>query len=235
MRTRGPQAGFTLIETLVATALFLVVIAALASLTGQWLPSWNHGFSRVQRAEQVALGIERIVSDLAAAVYVSPNASIKLPIFDGSELGVTFVRGAVGPNSRPGLEIVRLAEIASARGPVLARASAPFVPLEPDASVIARLKFTEPIVLVGSPLRVVFAYAGADRVWQPTWRGVERLPSAVRISVRNAISGEVLAVSSAVKVHVEVNAACINPRADDCSDKTKTPPAAAPATPTRNQ
>ena len=149
-RNHGPEAGFTLIETLVATALFLIVVAALATITGQWLPSWDHGIARVQRAEQLAFGIDRVIADLAASQFISPNVKMKNPIFDGTELGVTFVRGAVGPNARPGLEIVRLAEIASERGPVLARASAPFVPL-PDANVIPSLKFSAPTVLVRSP------------------------------------------------------------------------------------
>jgi len=228
MRDRhDPQAGFTLIETLAATALFLIVVAALATITGQWLPSWNHGFARVQRAEQLAFGIDRIVADLAAAQFVSPNANVKRPIFDGTELGVTFVRGAVGPNARPGLEIVRLAEIASERGPVLARASAPFVPLVPDAGVIPNLKFSAPAVLVRAPFRVLFAYAGPDRVWQSTWRDADKLPSAVRVTVRDAVSGATLAVSSAAKVHVEVAPECINPKAPNCA----APPAAAAAAP----
>jgi general secretion pathway protein J len=234
MRDRSaPEAGFTLIETLVATALFLVVVAALATITGQWLPSWNHGFARVQRAGQLAFGIDRIVADLAAAEFISPNADVKRPIFDGSELGVTFVRGAVGPNSRPGLEIVRLAEIASERGPVLARATAPFVPLVPDANVIPGLKFSAPVVLVQSPFRVLFAYAGPDRVWEPTWRGADKLPSAVRVTVRDAVSGATLAVTSAAKIHVEVAAECVNPRAKNCANAAPLPAAAPAATPNR--
>ena len=220
-----PEAGFTLIETLAATALFLIVIAALATITGQWLPSWNRGFTRVQRTEQLAFGMDRIVADLGAAQFVSPNAKVKAPIFDGTELGVTFVRGAVGPSSRPGLEIVRLAEIASERGPVLARAAAPFVPLVPDASAIPRLKFSEPVVLVRSPFRVIFAYAGRDGVWLPTWRDAARLPRAVRVTVRDTVSGQTLAVSSVATVHVEVAATCVNPRSRDCAE---TAPAANP-------
>jgi general secretion pathway protein J len=234
MRDRNSaEAGFTLIETLAATALFLIVVAALATITGQWLPSWNHGFARVQRAGQLAFGIDRIVADLEAAEFISPNADVKRPIFDGTELGVTFVRGAVGPNSRPGLEIVRLAEIASERGPVLARATAPFVPLVPDANVISNLKFSAPVVLVQSPFRVLFGYAGPDRVWQPTWRGADKLPSAVRVTVRDAVSGATLAVTTAAKIHVEVAAECINPRAQNCAGAAPQP-AAAPA-PTQNR
>jgi general secretion pathway protein J len=225
MRNRqSAEAGFTLIETLAATALFLIVVAALATITGQWLPSWDHGVARVQRAEQLAFGIDRVVADLAAAQFVTPNATVKRPIFDGTELGVTFVRGAVGPNARPGLEIVRLAEIASERGPVLARATAPFVPL-PDPNAIPNLKFSGPTVLVRAPFRVLFAYAGPDRAWQPTWRGADKLPRAVRVTVRDAVSGATLAVSSAATIHVDAAPECVKADAQDCAGAP--PPAAA--------
>ena len=229
--TRAGEAGFTLLETLIATALFLIVVAALATVTGQWLPSWSHGFARVQRTEHLAFGLERIMADVAAAEFIAPNAAVKRPIFDGTQLSVILVRSAVGPNAQPGLEFVRLAEIASERGPVLVRATAPFVPLEPDASAILALKFTEPVVLVRPPFRVSFAYAGPDRVWQPTWRDADRLPSAVRMVVRDAVSGEILTVSSAAKVHVDTPALCANPQVQDCKDLTATAKDAAASKP----
>ena len=223
MTRRGASnAGFTLLETMLATALFLIVIAALATVTGQWLPSWNHGFARVQRTEHLALGMERIMADVAAAQFISPNAAVKRPVFDGTELGVILVRSAIGPNAQPGLEFVRIVEIASERGPVLVRASAPFVPVEPDASAILGMKFSEPVVLVRPPFRVSFAYSGPDRLWQPTWQGAGQLPSAIRVTVRNAVSGEVLTVSSAVKVHVNAPALCANAQAQNCKDLTAT-------------
>jgi general secretion pathway protein J len=229
IRAGASESGFTLLETLLATALFLIVMAALATVTGQWLPSWNHGFARVQRTEHLALGLERIMADVAAAQFISPNATVKRPVFDGTELSVIMVRSAVGPNAQPGLEYLRFSEIASERGPVLVRASAPFVPVEPDASVILGMKFSEPVVLVRPPFRVSFAYSGPDRVWQPTWQGSDQLPSAIRVTVRNAVSGEVLTVSSAVKVHVTAPALCANAQAQSCKDLTatlKTPDAA---------
>ncbi len=216
--TRVAESGFTLLETLLATALFLIVIAALATVTGQWLPAWNHGFARVQRTERLALGLERIMADVAAAQFIAPNATVKKPVFDGTELGVILVRSAVGPNAQPGLEFVRFGEIASECGPVLVRASAPFVPVEPDAGVILGMKFSEPIVLVRPPFRVRFAYSGPDRQWQPTWQAADKLPSAVRVTVRDTVTGEVLTVSSAVKVHVNVPALCANAQAQDCKD-----------------
>ena len=94
--------GFTLVEALLATALMGAILAALATVTAQWLPNWNRGFARVQRAEQLALGLERLVADLAAADS-SRRAASRMPVFDGTD-SVTFLRTALGPNTRPGLE-----------------------------------------------------------------------------------------------------------------------------------
>jgi prepilin-type N-terminal cleavage/methylation domain-containing protein len=64
---RGGEAGFTLIEVLLATLLMTVILAALATVTAQWLPNWNRGMAHVQRAERLAIGLDRIVADLAVA------------------------------------------------------------------------------------------------------------------------------------------------------------------------
>jgi len=65
------------------------------------------------------------------------------------------------------------------------------------------------------------------------------LPSAIRVTVRNAVTGEVLTVSSAVKVHVNAPALCASAQAQDCKDLNATinnpnaanNPAANPAAP----
>src|SRR5262245_169023 len=126
--SRRSRAGFTLIEALLATALMGAILAALATITAQWLPNWNRGFARVQRAELLSLGLDRLVADVAAAEYVAPGRDLPKPVFEGSELSVTFVRSTLGPNTRPGLEIVRIAETGSGQGPLLVRTRAPFVP-----------------------------------------------------------------------------------------------------------
>ena len=56
---RDSIAGFTLLEVLVATALMGLILAALATITAQWLPNWNRGLAGVQRSEQIALGLDR--------------------------------------------------------------------------------------------------------------------------------------------------------------------------------
>jgi general secretion pathway protein J len=212
-RGLADQAGFTLIEVLMATLLMTVILAALATVTSQWLPNWNRGMARVQRAERLALGLERIAADLSVAQMIPINADAGAPLFEGSELAVTFVRTAVGPNARPGLEIVRFAEKADDQGLAMVRERTPFTPIPTDAQIA----FVDQVVLVRQPYRVTFSYAGPDQVWQPNWRGRKQLPDLIRIAVRDAASGQMLAVSSAAIVHVNAPAECARaPSAREC-------------------
>lgn len=209
MTTRAPgdrddSSGFTLFEALVALALMGLILSALASVTAQWLPNWNRGLLRVQRNEQTAIALERLASDLSNALYVSPNGASRRPLFSGNELAVTFVRTALGPNSKPGLEIVRIGEIAEGPTLTLVRMRAPFVPLPTGDITVDPIPFADPVVLLRSPLRVSFAYAAADGVWRSAWQNNSELPGAVRIMVRNARDERTLAVSTAALVRAEM-------------------------------
>jgi len=200
----APMAGFTLIEALVATALMGFILAALATITAQWLPNWNHGVVRAQRNEQVALGLERLADDLAAADFIPANNKTGKPFFDGSSRSVTFVRTRLGPDTGPGLEFVRVAEISSERGPVLVRTRAPFVP-----GIDREMKFTDPVVLLRAPYRLTFSYAGTDQNWREDWREQVQLPNAVKLTVRDVASQRTFFISTATLVHVQIPVDCI--------------------------
>jgi general secretion pathway protein J len=203
-RRRG-EAGFTLIEVLISSALMGAVIAAIATVTAQWVPNWNRGFAGIQRDELLAFGLERLVSDLAAAEFVLPKETAMTPLFDGGQLGVTFVRNAVGPNARPSLDLVRYMEVGRQEGPALVRTHTPFVPVDEDAQP----SFTDAVIVVRSPFRITFSFAGRDRVWQNTWQNLPLLPRAVRFQVRDAATLRVLAVSTAMLVHADVPPDCV--------------------------
>jgi general secretion pathway protein J len=207
-RRRASIAGFTLVEALLATALMGAILAAIATVTSQWLPNWNRGFDRVQRADMLAVGLERIVADIAAAEFISAGAGIRQPLFDGSELSVTFLRTALGPNTRPGLELVRIMEIGGDKGLMTVRTRARFVPRGRDG-FDAQTAPADPVVLVRAPYRVTFAYAGSDRVWRNVWRGEGQLPKAIRIQLRDAATNRTLSVSTATVVHADMPADCI--------------------------
>ncbi len=199
----SPVAGFTLVEALVAMALMGLVLTGLGLVTSQWVPNWQKGKARVQQSELVALAIDRIVADLSAAEFVPANREAKHPLFEGSELSVTFVRTALGPNDRPGLQIVRLAEI---DGLALARSTAPFAPRSAQAGPPP---FAEPVELLRSPYRVSFSYAGRDSLWRSDWRDADELPQAVRLVVRDTGTGRTLSVSTATVIRAELPVECV--------------------------
>jgi len=205
---RSGIAGFTMIEALIATALMAAILSALATVTAQWLPNWNRGFGRVQRSEMIALGIERIVADLAAAEFIPVGRGTPGPFFDGAELSVTFVRFALGPNTPSGLEIVRLAEIAGDGGPTLVRTRTRYVPVILGVNDRDPIPFADPVVLLRPPYRVSFSYAASDRVWLPVWQAGRALPRAVRVTLRDG-SGRILSASTATNIHIELPADCV--------------------------
>ncbi len=204
IRYRSGVLGFTLVEALVATALMGFVLAILATVTAQWLPNWNRGFARIQRAELLETAIERLTNDISAAEFVSPNRQVDGPLFDGDELSITFVRSAVGPNTRSGLEIVRIAEATDIQGPAVVRTRAMFAP----GAAAAQPQFADPVLLLRAPYRTSFSYAGKDGVWKSEWRGAGRLPTAVRITIRGATSDRALAISTIAAIRTELPADC---------------------------
>jgi general secretion pathway protein J len=206
-RRRSGIGGFTLLEALVAVTLMGVILTALGYITAQWLPGWNRGFMRVQRGELFAVALNRLAVDLAAAEFVTANRNTKLPLFEGTPTAVTLVRSAVGPNTGPGLEVVRIAEAADRQGIALLRTRTTFAPFGDGDVSASQLTFIDPVVLLRAPFRVSFSYSAGDGTWQDTWQGNSQLPAAVRFLVRDTTTGRTLAISSATMVHVDT-AAC---------------------------
>jgi len=217
--SRYRAAGFTLLEAVVVMALMGIILMALATISAQWMPNWDRGLARVQRDDGLALGLERLGGDLAAAEFISVGRQTQKPFFVGTSHSVTFIRTDLSPNAHPGLEIVRLAE---KNGSELVRTQAPFVPLTVGVNNLDPPRFRDPVPLVEGPYRVSFSYAGADRLWQDTWQQQTLLPRAIRVMVHDAATGRALVTSTAVLLHVEMPADCIRAKSvADCFDSRR--------------
>jgi general secretion pathway protein J len=223
---RDGQAGFTLIEALAALVIAGIVLSALATITSQWLPAWNRGVDRVQRAEMLGLALRRIADDLSAAEFVPANREQKQPLFEGRELAVTFVRRAIGPNAGRGLDVVQIGETANGRDIALVRSRTLFAPLPLGVSISESLHFSDRVVLLAPPFRLSFAYADPSLTWRSDWHEADRLPAAVRMTVHDSSRGGVPVMSSVVRIHVDAPAAgCIEGERDCDSSAQDQPPA----------
>jgi general secretion pathway protein J len=201
---QSQRAGFTLIEALLATLLMAIIMGALAQMTSQWLRSWDRGFARIQSVDLLAVGLDRLVADIAAAEIIAGSAT-DMPLFDGTEFAVMFVRTPLGPNTFAGLEVIRIEEASDSRGPALVRNTAPFTPLIRD---LRQVNFSDPVVLIRAPYRISFSYAGPDHMWSDTWSGAAQLPRAIRASVRDSATSKALAVSTSTVIRAELPARC---------------------------
>lgn len=200
MKRRVAEEGFTLFEAMAALTAMAAIVAAIGLMTGQWLPTWRHGFANLQRTSLMGQGLDRLAADFSAAEYVSLDAGSRAPLFHGEPELALFVRTSLGANAPQGLEIERLAEVKDGNGFTMVRTAAPF---RPGA---ANPAFGAPVVLARSPFRIAFAYAGSNRAWQDSWPPNAPLPSAVRITVRDAATSVVLSASTATLVHVSAPA-----------------------------
>ncbi len=205
-------------------ALMGLVLSALANITAQWLPNWNRGLERIQRSELIGVALQRIGADLAAAEYVWANRDAGHPLFDGSELSVTFVRTALGPNAGVGLDVVQVGETTDRQGFVTVRSRAPFRPLPLGSSLSEQIHLGEPVLLLRAPFRLSFAYADEDRVWKSSWHDSDKLPAIIKLTVRDAASERILSISTVAPVHVQSSAQgdCA-PAGGGCDGKSAAP------------
>ena len=161
---------------------------------------------RVQGNEQVALGLERLGADLAAAEFISSGTDTR-PVFDGTDRSITFVRTALGPNAGPGLDLVRIAEIDTENGPQLLRTRSPFIP-NAFGNAMRQQSSYDPVVLLRMPYRLAFAYAGPSRTWQPTWRSQYQLPAAIKVTLVNTSRRDVPLLTTTIPVHAKLPVEC---------------------------
>ncbi|GGI25877.1 MULTISPECIES: general secretion pathway protein GspJ [Bradyrhizobium] len=223
---RASIAGFTLFEALAAIVLMGIVVFCLSTIATHWLPSWDRGLARAQRAELIGIALDRLTADLAASQFISANGGSKKPLFNGTEGSVTFVRTVTSPNAKSGLEIVKIETIKDPTGLVLIRSSRPFVLFE---GAIDPSGFGNPVVLLRSPYRAEFAYAGPGGVWKANWLNVGHLPAAIRLTVQDHTLGEARVISTTTLIHVDAPALCISGKSTDCTGEPDTSPDTAPA------
>jgi general secretion pathway protein J len=75
-------------------------------------------------------------------------------------------------------------------------------------------------VLLRAPYRLSLAYADKDGVWTGSWHDAATLPSAVRLSIRDAATDRVLPISTVAVVHTNLPADCAT-SVDDCDEPGK--------------
>jgi general secretion pathway protein J len=210
------EAGFTLIEALAATVLLAMILAALSTITAQWLPNWNRGMVRIQASDQIALALERIVADLSAAEFVTAGNDSHRPVFDGTDRSVLFVRITLGPHALAGLDLVQIGPVNVDSASAVARSRGSFAAVMTGVPQRQPL-FSESVVLLRGSYHLSFAYAGDDRVWHPSWRSQGDLPKTIRISLQDLTAQRSRSMATAVAGYAKAPVECLSAKSlTDC-------------------
>lgn len=169
----GPaEAGFTLVEALVALMLLVALTAVLVPLAGQLLRTWSGGSVRAGRTDAVTAALGQLRRDTALArAYVSGSAETPRVLFSGSPAGFTLVtHGPDGP------AVVTIATVTRPDGVSLLRTSGPLANLEGGQARQTR------VGLLSRPLGARFSYRDRTGARRSTWEARTSLPAAVGVT-----------------------------------------------------
>jgi general secretion pathway protein J len=182
------QAGFTLLEVVVALAILGLVMTALAGGLGFSLKASRAG----ERMTDDTLAIARLDGllrhDLERALRLRTASSPHAPLaFTGSTESLAFTVAAPSYPTAAGLYQVSFAVLSSAGGETLSysRRAAAETPAPEDADERPRA------LIEGTAARISFAYFDG-KAWRDRWLDAEALPRLVRLRLADGGSGGLL-------------------------------------------
>jgi len=189
---RRAQAGFTLLEIVIAMALLAAMLAMAWSGMSFALRGWDSGEAAGRRAVDLQLAQNFLRRELAEVFPMRWKDPAKLRLaFEGDSKGLRFVSTRAAGASSGGLALVGL-EVAQGQGQTRQRDLVMRRALVDDkAQDFGPLGAAEPTLLVANVDAVEFGYFGAENdfnepKWQADWKVEGRIPQLVRLHVKTA-------------------------------------------------
>jgi general secretion pathway protein J len=188
VRSRRAQAGFTLLETVMAMVLLAAMLGMLFGGLRAGIRAWDAGSGRGDRADEVLLTDAFVRKELTAAFpwrFKDPLA-VKLA-FQGEREAVRFVSMRPAEIGGGGLAFVSIA-FEPARGEAGGRLVMRRVPASSEATDFADLQAAEPFALLDGVSEARFSYFGAENdvlplAWGDRWEHAQRVPTHVRLEL----------------------------------------------------
>ena len=187
-RSARRQAGFTLLEVVVALVIFGLIAAALAAGLGFSLKASRAG----ERATDDTLAMARLDGllrhDLERALWLHAGGELRAPLtFAGQAGSLEFTLAAPSYPTAAGLYRVSFKVLPESGGETLSYRRRAFAatPVPPDADERPRQLVT------GLAVRISFAYFDG-KAWRDSWLEAKTLPRLVRLRIADGSSGRLL-------------------------------------------
>lgn len=214
---RRRDAGFTLIEVVVALAITGLFIAAFGEMIALATRSWDRSNALVSASETTLRGVRQISRDLQGARLMLIGGGAKPhALFDGYTDVVRFVTAAESrTNAKAGA--IEIAIMADDDRTVIRRRSVGWSPSDYD---FASLAWRDPVVLLQGRFDARFSFASINgrRVdWRDSWSQDPNLPRLVKLTLTNRDTGQQVTMPIVVPLMADADAACVtDPRGPDC-------------------
>ena len=219
---KGPTAGFTLFEAMIATALIAMILAPLRPLRRNGCrigTGVQTGFNAMSTSQLVWNGLAP-TSPLRSTfrrIETQRCHSLRWATRNNFYSNWAWAECRIRAGNRANCRSSQ-----RPKGPAVVRSRLPFSP----ATTANRqsLQFADPVVLLRIPYRLSFAYAGRDRIWRDEWRSNAHLPQAIKVTLHD-VGGQQLFFSTAVQVHTELSIDCLHAKSlAECLTKHLKPP-----------
>ena len=189
---RAAQRGFTLIELVVALVLLAALMTLLYSGITFALRSWDAADANGRRVADRRLGENFLRREIAETFPMRWKEPAMLRFaFDGSDHALRFVSSRPAGIAQGGFALVAVdveddPSRAHATNLVMRRALA-----GPDSADFTALDEAKPSILVQDVASVEFSYFGAENDftearWWPQWPYPSRMPTMIRIRMKDA-------------------------------------------------
>lgn len=186
------EAGFTLLELLVALTLLALIVALLFGGMRFGTRAWEAANERIDRSSELQVVQSFIRSQLGQAHPVALSGDRSKIAFQGTPEGVTFAAPMPAHLSLGGFYLLSFHAEDGAKGRRLVLSWRLFDPKDEE---LASGEPEETTVLIDRISEVEFSYFGSsdpedEPEWRDRWEGEESLPSLVRLRVAFAEGDE---------------------------------------------
>jgi general secretion pathway protein J len=211
------QAGFTLLELLVSVSLLVLLMALLFAGLDAGTRHIGRQGNRIDRASRVLMAQSFLRGQLADARAISPSDEPADAIaFDGRADGLDFVSAAPQAVAQGGLQVLSLGIVDSKSGEQLLVGWRPLRGGGAAAEAGAAVESEHRSALLDHIHQAAFAYFGmiegeTTPSWHPTWRGINYLPSLVRLSVTFLDGEQMPEFVVALRASAGATGALVNP------------------------